>query len=108
MWKLAVFTGAIGQDLVGADGDGANLFALAGILSDLVWGDGGFIAQFADPLAHGDGIGRQDKGTALKGGDQSDADQCFARPTGQDNDAAASAGAAAEMKGADGCFLIRA
>ena len=60
-----LFLAAIGENLVGADGNGANFFAVTGILSDHLRGNIGFINDFLYPLAHSNGIGRQDQGCTL-------------------------------------------
>ena len=78
---------AIGHRLIGGDSHRADLFAMAGIFANLILEQCGFIQQFIDPLAHGNGIGSEDQCVALHLFHRRHTNHRLARPTGQNNDA---------------------
>ena len=53
MGKILFFRAAVCENLVGADRDGTDIFALARVLPYHLGWDIGLIENFADPLAHG-------------------------------------------------------
>src|SRR5450432_2948676 len=89
--KLLAITWAISEYLVGRHGDGPDLFAVAGILADLRRSQACFIEQFGDPLAHRDGVWREDQRRALHGGHRADSHDRLSGATRQDDDATAAA-----------------
>ena len=54
MREVLRFTFAIGQDLVGGDGDWTNFLTVAGVFADLLRRDRRLIKEFIDPLAYSD------------------------------------------------------
>ena len=88
--------------LVRGDGDRADLLALAGVLADLVLGEGGPPQQLVLPLPRGHGVGDEDERGRPGPGHGARADQRLARPAGQDDDARA-----AVPEAVDGLGLVR-
>ena len=52
MGKILFFRAAVREDLVGADRDGTDIFALTCVLPYHLWWDICLIENFVDPLAH--------------------------------------------------------
>ena len=95
-----LFSGAaVGQHLVGGQGDRADVLVQAGVFADLIGADRGFVQQFVSPLVGGNVVGGDDQGLVGNAGHHAQADDGFAGATGQDNDAAAAPDSTCLMKG---------
>src|SRR6185312_17198483 len=96
---VSIGTGAtIGQNLVGTDGDGADFFAVAGILSYQFWWYIGLVQDLLNPLAHCNGVGRKDQRGALNISHSGQAYDCFACSTGENHYSTASTGCSGGIK----------
>ena len=104
--KSFVARRAVGQHLVGGDGDRADLFALAGVLADGFGRQAGLVEDLADPLAGGDDRRRENQRLALQPGQHAQADDGLARAAGQHDHAAAAASAALGVKDIDRVLLV--
>ena len=98
MHEVLRFALAIGQDLVGGDGDWSDLFSIAGVLADIFGGNCGLIEEFIDPLAHSDRVCRKDQGVALGLEQDTESDNGFSCAAGEDDHTAAAAHVAAQME----------
>ena len=54
MHEVLRFAFAIGQDLVGGDGDWSDFLAVARVFADIFRRNRGLIEEFIDPLTHSD------------------------------------------------------
>src|ERR1700687_6093083 len=95
----------MGQNLIVGAGYGLDLFALAGILSDLVRRYVGFVDDFTDPLTRRDGIGRQNQRRAAQSVHDAKSDESFAGAARQDDDSTAAARTTRGVENVD-CFLL--
>jgi hypothetical protein len=78
---------AVGEDLVGRQGDRADLLALAGVLGDLGLLQVGLVEDLAPPLLDGGDAGGQHQGGALHQRHARQADDRLAGAARQDDDA---------------------
>ena len=80
---------ASGEHLVGGDRDGADLLARAGVLADLLLGQGGEADELLLPLTRRDRVGDQDERRRRALGHGGGAHEGLAGPAGQDDHARA-------------------
>ena len=78
---------ASGEHLVGGDRDGADLLARAGVLADLLLGQGGEADELLLPLTRRDRVGDQDERRRRALGHGGGAHEGLAGPAGQDDHA---------------------
>ena len=60
MWEVLGASRAVGQDLIGRHGDGAELLQLPGVLPDILRLERGLVQEFVYPLPGGHSAGSQD------------------------------------------------
>jgi hypothetical protein len=89
--KLVALVPPPGEDLVGGDGDGADLFALAHVRADLIRREVGLVEDLAHPLVYGRGVRGQDEGVGVHEAHRLERDDGLARAAGQHDDARAAA-----------------
>ncbi len=71
-----------GQDLVGRDRDGLDLFGLTRVLADLLGSEAGALEQLVAPLAGRDGVGDEDQRGGLGRGHRAGATIVLPAPQG--------------------------
>ena len=98
--RLLVALAAIGEDLVGGDGDRPDLLALAGVLADHRRGRASVLSSSSShPLAHGHDVGASGSASgSCSRCHGADADDGLAGAAGQHDDAAAAAAVAAGVE----------
>ena len=97
---------ALGENLVGGHGHGADFLHFAGVFLHLVGGQVRLVADFADPLAGGGNVGRKDKGLGLHEGHGGKADDRLARTAGQHDNAGAALFRTAGVEHLGGFLLV--
>ena len=107
-WQIFVLCAALamGENLVGGDGDGADFLALAGVLADHFRVDGGLVEEFLTPLTRSDGAGSEDERVRLDLRHCHHAHDGFACTAGQDDGACAARVGAIGPEDVAGVLLV--
>ena len=98
MGKLIRISFSVSEDVVGGYRDRFGILRLAGVFTDLVFGERCFVDKLAYPLPDRGDVGGHDEGLGLELRDGHHADDGLARAAGESDDSAAAPGRPASVE----------